>query len=182
MEHTNSIALVSAALENGMIAQFNELVKQGGYAGRFKYFEQGYSEIATNFHNYLELARQILSVGLVLYLILLSLFLLLYPGAQRSVTNMMQSIGAGYLRRFGYVLSSSMSIVLPASLLGGLLGMRLWDTIVALIQATAESNVALQFSPDTLIKVAMVQLGLVLMLNALVAIFVAAPKSMSSRR
>lgn len=182
MEESDSVVLFSAALENGMIKQFHELAKQGGYAGRFKYFEQNYSEIAANFHNYVELARQILSVGAVLYVILLMLFLLLYPGAQKTAVNTMQSLGAGFLRRFTHVMASSIGIVIPASILGGLLGLWLWDTIVTLMQATAESTVALQFELITLAKIAGVQLILVLVLNMLVELFVAAPKGMSSRR
>lgn len=182
MEESSSVTLFSAVLENGMTSQFHELAKQGGYAGRFKYFDQNYSQIANNFHNYLELARQVLTVGIVLYVILLLLFLLLYPGVQKKAANTMQSLGSNYIRRFAYVLGSSMSIVVPATVIGCVLGIQLWDGIVAALLATAETTVALQLEPGVLVKVAAAQLLLALIADAIISGFVARPRGMSSRR
>ena len=182
MEESSSITFFSAVLENGMISQFHELAKEGGYAGRFKYFDQDYSKIATNFHNYIDLARQVLTVGIVLYVILLLLFLMLYPGVQKKAANTMQSLGSNYMQRFAYVLCSSMCIVVPATVLGSLLGLQLWDGIVAALLATAETTVALQLEPGVLVIVAAVQLMLALVVNVLVSLFVSRTRGMSSRR
>ena len=182
MEESSSVTLFSAVLENGMTSQFHELAKQGGYAGRFKYFDQNYSKIANNFHNYLALAGQVLTVGIVLYVILLLLFLMLYPGVQKNAANTMQSLGTNFIRRFTYVLLSSMSIVVPATVIGCLLGIQLWDGIVTALQETAESSVALQLDPVVLVIVAAAQLLLALVLNAVVSLAVARTRGMSSRR
>lgn len=182
MVESNSTTFVSAILENGMISQFRELTKQGGFAGRFKYFDQDFSEIATNFHNYMELAQQVLAVGIVLYVILLFLFLFLYPGVQKKEANTMQSLGAKYIRRFAHVLGSSMSIVVPSTIVGALLGLQLWEGIVSAMLATAEATVSLQLYPGVLVMVAAAQLLLALVLNTVVAIFITRPRGMSSQR
>lgn len=182
MEQSDSIAFVSVALENGMIRPFHDLVKRGGYAGRFKYNDQGYSEIAVNFHNYESLAQQIMVVGIVLYAILLLLFLLLYPATQRKTVWTMESLGCRFGKRFCHVLLSSMIIMTVASVLGGVAGWLLWDQVVAALQATAESSIALQLEPGVLVMVAAAQLLLGLVLSIFVAIFVSVPRGISARR
>lgn len=182
MEQRNSLAFVSVILENGTIEQFHDLVKRAGYAGRFKYDDQGYSDIATNFHNYEALAEQIVLIGVALYSILLLLFLLLYPTTQRKTVRTMESLGCKFGRRFGHVLLSSMTILVLASALGGYWGTMLWDRVVIALQETTESAVALQLEPNVLKQVAASQLVLSLTLSSFIAVFVAIPRGISARR
>lgn len=182
MEQRDSIPFVSVVLENGTVNQFHDLVKRAGYAGRFKYNDQGYSDIAVNFHNYESLARQVMLVGITLYVILLLLFLLLYPATQRKTVWTMQSLGCKFGKRFGHVLLHSMVIMVTASILGGLAGSLLWDRVVAALQATADSSIALELEPGVLVTVAAAQLLLGLVLSTFVAVFVALPRGISARR
>lgn len=182
MEDSNCILYVSAALENGTIDQFYQLAKRSGYAGRFKFFDQDYSEIAGNFHNYEDLAREILTIGAVVYGILLLLFLLLYPATQKKTVRTMETMGCGFLRRWFHVLVSSMAVVLPASVLGGVVGSKVWDRVVTLMQTTAETTLALQIESGTLERIVVAQCLLALLCSAFAAIFVAAPRGMGARR
>lgn len=182
MEVCNTLPFVSGKLENGTINAFHKLAKSSGYAGRFKYSDQGYSEIAANFHNYADLARQILRIGLGLYGMVLILFLLLYPGAMKKPVRTMQSLGCTFGRRLRHVLVSSLAVMIPATVLGGLLGDMLWERVVDALQTTAESTIALQLEPDILAQIAAAQLVLAVILNMLAAALVAAPRGMASRR
>ena len=123
-----------------------------------------------------------LVIGAVLYTVLLLLFLLLYPGLQRKIVVTMQSMGAGYFRRFIFVVGSSLGIAVPASLLGGWIGDQLWDNLVSALQTTAESTIALQIEAGALTMVAVAQLVLTVVLTIFVAMYIAAPKKMDSRR
>jgi hypothetical protein len=80
------------------------------------------------------------------------------------------------------VLLSSAIMVAIASLLGFLLGRQLWDYVVAALQASTESAVALQLEPGTLERVSLMQFGVSLVASALVASVMALPKTLSSRR
>ena len=182
MEQTESIVFVSAVLENGKMEQFQTLANQAALSNRFRYADQGYSVIAENFHNYQELGRQVLQVGAAVYVILLLLYLLLYPITQRKNVHTMQSLGAHFGKRFAAVLTSSVAVLIPASVLGGFTGLLLWDKVVAALQASAESTIALQLEPEVLVMIAAVQLALALLINICVALFVAVPRGMSSRR
>ena len=182
MEYRSSLPFVSVVLENGMIRQFHELAKRSGYAGRFKYNDQGYSDIAMNFHNYEALARQIMLVGITIYVILLLLYLLMYPASQSKTVWIMESMGCHYGRRFVHVLRSSMLIMATASALGGWLGTLLWDRMVAILQQRADSAIAPQLDIQMLFTVAAAQLLLGLVLSSFVAIFVALPRGIAKRR
>ena len=182
MEFSNSIIFNTIVLQNAKIEEFHELAMNSGYAGRFKYNDQGYSTIATNFHNYDALAQQMLTVGVVVYVVLLMLFLFFYPCAQRKTVMLMQSFGAGYFRRFWFVCICSLGIVIPGSVLGGFFGNVLWDYVVMALQTSAESAVALQIQPGVLTQLALTQMLLAVIATVIVSIFVAVPRGMSSRR
>lgn len=182
MEMRNSILFNTLVLENGKLEQFKELVYQAGLGGRFRYYDQGYGTIAANFHNYQALAKQILIIGVVLYAMMTVLYLLLYPASMSKPLRTMQSLGVGYGKRWGHVLLSSAIMVAIASLLGFLLGRQLWDYVVAALQASTESAVALQLEPGTLERVSLAQFGISLIASALVASVMALPKTLSSRR
>lgn len=182
MEYRSSILFNTVVLQNGELETFHEMVLSAGFGGSFRYNDQNYSTVAANFHNYELLGRQILIIGAVVYAVLLLLFLLLFPATQKNNVRTMQSFGAGFMRRFCHVLASSMGIVVPAAVLGGMVGSQLWDEMVALLQTTTESAVALQIEPGALTQVAAMQLLFALVMNICVAVYVAAPRGMSARR
>lgn len=182
MEQRSSIPFVTVVLENGTIRQFHDLVRRAGYAGRFQYNDQGYGDIAVNFHNYETLGKQIMTIGVLLYVILLLLFLLLYPATQKKTVWTMQTLGCHYGKRFVHVLLYATAILVTASALGSLAGAALWDRVVAALQTRADSSIVLQLEPKVLVMVAAAQLLLGVLLSAFVAIFVALPRGISARR
>ena len=182
MEKRNNFMSNVGVLENGMIPQFHELAKRSGFAGAFKYSDQNFSKIATNFHNYDSLGRQMLMAGAVIYVMLLVLFLLLFPAAMKKPVKTMQSLGVSYSKRFFHVLLSSMALVVPASVMGGVVGERIWHYMVDFLQELAESSIALQLDPQALGSVCLAQMGFALALSFFVALSVAAPRGLSSRR
>lgn len=182
MEESDSIVFNSVVLHNGKVAEFKQLAKKAGFMDRFRYLDQDYSKIAENFHDYEELSRQALQVGVAIYGILLLLYLLLYPVSQRKGVRTMQSLGCTYAKRFAHVMSASLATLVPAAVAGILLGLLLWDKVISALQTSAEFVMEMQLQPDTLVMIAAAQFALALILNLLVALFVAAPRGMSARR
>lgn len=182
METNNSVAFITPVIHNGKLEEFHALAKQSGYMDCFKYNDQGYSVIAENFHNYAALAEQVLTIGAAIYIVLLLLFLLLYPGTQRKAVQNMESLGVPYFRRLAHVLTSSMAIILPATALGGIVGILLWDWVAEVLQSTAGSSVTLELQSGAQAAVACAQLLLALLLNILLSIPVAAHQKLSRRR
>ena len=182
MQTSDSIVFNTLVVQNGKLEQFQELVLSSGLGGRFRTYDQGYSAIAANFHNYRALARQIMIIGLVLYGMMMVLYLLLYPASMGKTLHTMQSLGVSYGKRFFHVLLSSMAMVAVASLLGFALGNYLWDYVVQALQASTDSAMELQLERGTLECISLLQMGVALAANAAVAVIMALPKNLSSRR
>ena len=181
-EYPNSVLYTSAILNNGSMTQFKRLARQAYFHADYACFDQGYKELVGNFHDFEELAIQMLIVGMVVYAVILLLFLLLYPGAEGKTVWTMESLGVPRWKRFGHVINSAVGIAAPATILGGGLGMALWQTVVDALQTTVESAVVLQLDPTMLISLALAQLALVLALTAVLAVFISAPRGISRKK
>lgn len=182
MEYGNSVLFTTPVIHNGQLEVFRELLGKAGYSERFVYHDQGYSMIADNFHNYEALAEQVLVVGISLYAVILLLFLLLYPRSQGKVVETMESLGVSMGKRFTHVVLSAIIVVAPATILGGALGMMLWQSVVSALKASVETTVSLQIEVSTLLLIALDQFVLAMILSAIISACVAAPKGLSARR
>lgn len=182
MEYRTGIPYLTLVLENESLEQFHQLAMRSGYAGRFRYNDQGYSAIAKNFYNYQKLAVRVRIVGILVYGILLGLFLLLYPGGQRRNVRLMESLGLGRGRRFVSVLLLTLTLALTGSVLGGLLGCLLWGGVADSLREFTGAALTLQIDPALLWTVALTQLPLAAAGSLLGAFLASAPGGMSNRR
>lgn len=182
MEYGDSVLFTTPAIQNGQLDAFRELVGMAGYSERFVYHDQGYSVIAGNFHNYEDLAEQVLVVGAAVYAVILLLFLLLYPHSQGKVVATMESLGVPIEKRFGHVMLSAIAVIAPATILGASLGMLLWQSVVSGLKASVETTVSLQIEVGTLLLIAVAQFALAMVLSAIIAACVTTPKGLSERR
>lgn len=182
LEYPDGILFTTVALYNGRQEDFADLAAEAGYKGQFVYYDQGYSTIASNFHNYEALARQVLIVGASVYVVILLLFLLLFPGTQSKAVATMESLGVPNGNRFAHVMLSSIVVVAPATMLGGGLGMLLWQSVIDALKASAETTVSLQLGMGTLLLLALAQFVFAMALTVIIAAWVTAPKSLAERR
>ena len=182
LEYPDSILFTTVVLHNGMAGQFAEQMSQAGFAESFTFYDQGYSEVAPNFHNYDALARQVLAIGAAVYGVILVLFLLLFPGTQGKVVTTMESLGVDRGLRLRHVIISALGIVAPATILGGGIGLVLWQSVLDALQASAETTVALQLESKTLVVIALAQFALAMVLSTGVAVWVTRPRGLAKRR
>ena len=176
MEHRTGMLFTTTVIHNGKLEEFRELAEEAGYDEKFAYYDQGYSAIMKNFFNYEDMAVWGLLIGTTIYAVIMLLFLLLYPGSHFKAVKTMESLGVPFGKRCINVLMSSMSIVTASSVLGGILGALLWRSTVNALQTSAEAATALIVEPGTMIAIVAAQLVVAFILNALVSLYVAAPK------
>lgn len=178
-------------LKNGCIEAFDAIVldkefeTMKPYEGReemFIYYDQGYSEVMESFHNFEELGRKVLTVGVSVYAIILLLFLLLYPARQGKTLRTMGSLGAGRKEKLGYVLGSSSAILLPGTVLGAALTLALWGPVVSRLLTAGGASFSLSLDLGTLAAVAGAQLFAALLLVLLLAIPMTRNSSLMKRK
>ena len=166
-------------LKNGCIEEFEAVISQHEFEPMygleelrdlFVYYDQGYSQVKDSFHNYQELAQQVLVVGIVVYGIVLILFLLLYPGRQGKTLRTMANFGTPRKDKIAHVLVSSLGILLPGTILGAVLGIVLWGVVVGRLLTVSGAMFSLTLDLGTLALIALAQLLLALALTLLLAI------------
>lgn len=182
LEYRDSVLFTTPVIVNGQLDAFRELAAKAGYLDRFVYHDQGYAVIAGSFSDYAALARQAAGAGTAVYAVILLLFLLLYPHAQRRTAAMMEALGAPVGQRFAHVLLSAVILLVPAALLGGAMGVLLWQTAVRAMKAHVETAVSLQMDVGTLALIALAQLAFAAVMSACVSVRAAASKGLASRR
>ena len=182
MDTSDSIVFNIVVVRNGKLEEFKDLLMEAGYAGRFRSSDQGYTQIAGNFHNYEKLAQRVSIIGITIYGVLLFLYLLLYPGSQSKLVKVMQSVGATMGQRFMYVMRTVLAVLIPASALGGLLGIVMWDELVGKLRETAGMPMELQIELRVLVTVMVSQLTASVLLSMCVALFVSHSKRLSFQR
>lgn len=163
-------------LKNGALAEFMDIVDSAGYEGLFVYYDQGYSIVSENMYNYQAAAYHAMVVGVVVYGILLLLFLFFLPSGHRRTLMVMETLGAGRRKKIAHVVTSSLSILILGTIIGTILGMKLWKSIVDILIASAEATLSLEMEPAILCSVAVVQLFLAFCMILIVAIAATRPR------
>ncbi|MCD7755192.1 MAG: ABC transporter permease [Firmicutes bacterium] len=182
MDYGNQAFFQTLVLRNGAVEPFQTLVDEAGYEGLFVYYDQEYTTIMDTLMNYLEIAEKAMLIGIVVYAVILLLFLLLFPGSQGRVLNTMNALGAERSQQIAQVFLSGAGILLPGTILGTLLGASLWSRVVRGLAEGAGVAMTLKMEPMVLIGIALVQLILALLLNALLSLPMTRSKDILQRR
>lgn len=191
MDYAEQGVFRTIILKNGCIDEFEAIMSQHDFKPMFGdetlrdlfvYYDQGYSQVKESFYGYQELSRQVLTVGVAVYAIVLLLFLLLYPARQGKTLRTMGSLGANRKEKIGYVLGSSSAILLPGTVLGAALTLVLWGPVVSRLLTAGGANFSLSLDIGTLAAVAAAQFIAALLLVLLIAIPMTRNKSLMKRK
>lgn len=169
-------------VKNGKVQEYRQLASQMGYENVFVFYDQGYTVISENFHNYDEMAEKTLEVGAALYAVLLLIFLLLFPASRRKTVRLMCSMGEPFGKRFWNVTAYAAALLLPAAVLGSAVGAVAWQSVVSALVSSTDSSITMAMNPQVLALVALVQCVPALLLNMLISLFVARPFGMRNKR
>ena len=128
------------------------------------------------------MAEKVLKVGAALYAVLLLIFLLLFPASRRKTVQLMCSMGEPFGKRFWNVTVYAAALLLPAAVLGSAVGAVAWQSVVSALVSSTDSSITMAMNPQVLILVALAQCVPALLLNMLIALFVARPFGMRKKR
>lgn len=182
MEIPDSVLFHTIILKNGALDEFRTLAARAGFEDRFICHDQGYSTIASNFHNYDALGKQILMVGVSVYAIVLLLFLIFFPASLGKALWTMESLGADRTARFIHVLHHSGILLTSAAVLGGMIGFASWDMVLDRLQTSAESAIRLNLESEVLLLIVTAQFMIAFGLSVCVACWLSRPRGLSRRR
>ncbi|GEM_PF-2415714 len=124
-------SLYSIIIPNDKLEDFKEELKQKGLDKYFLYYDQGYYAVKNVLKVLSQNALIILSVGIVIWILVLILFVLLYIIKEKKNAGIMLSLGVGFRRTFAHLLISCMLLALPSTILGGIITNALEDKVVS---------------------------------------------------
>ena len=155
-------------LHNGKMEEFQTLQEEAGYPDLFICYDQGYMDIVTGLDAYEGIAKQVFFIGIGAYGAVTLLFILLFPLRQRAVLVTMGTLGASRIRKIRYLMTSSIGIIVPGSILGAVMGTLAWEKVAAELMASV--NVSIPLEADMLVTAPLISMAQ--LLTAVIAILV----------
>ena len=166
----------SYVLQNGAEEEFRKLTEEAGYPALFIYYDQGYSEIKAGLDAYTGVSSRALYVGIGAYVVMLVLFILLFPLRQKEALVTMRSLGAAPASRFCHVVLSALGLLLPGTVLGWAAGTALWQNLSAELMETVGVTVPLVTDGTGMVLTAAIQLVAALTVVCITALTMAKEK------
>lgn len=169
----------SVVLEHGTSAQLEQLASDRGLPQLFAYYDQGYSLIFTDLEAYSQVGRLAAAAGLALWVGIVLAYLFLFPRTMGPDLRRMGELGVppGGIRR--HIFLSSIGILLPGAILGGVAAALLFNRFTQYLTARAGVELSLTISAPTFCLIAAAQM-LVVLAGAFA--FARAPKPHGRRR
>ena len=130
-------------LSGRYLDQFLSDVGMAGYGGQLLVNDSGYTAAAQGVESYTRIAGTAVAISGGVFLLVLFLFVALYPGLLKKPLFTMECLGANRRERISFILESAYGILLPGTLLGLLVGRIGWNYLTAALQSsTGAENIA----------------------------------------
>lgn len=145
-------------LKNGRIEQMQEVLSANGYEGLLSYYDQGYSDIAGSLSDYFSVVRVILWIGLGSWVVMIAVFLFLFPGHQKREAERMWTLGAPETWIVKQIFCSGLGIVLPGVILGSAVTACVLPPVLSKIGSYSNMHLELQQSVPLVVAAILAQL------------------------
>ena len=182
MQYGETGVFLSLVIHNGALDDFEALAARDGHDGLFQTTDQGYETVKKNLHDYASLAKQAAVIGAAVYLVVMLLFLLLFPAMQGNTLKTMGTMGATWLEKLQYMMAVNWGMLIPGTVLGGALGAALWMKVTEFLLQSARVTLDLQMQPAALVAIAGGQLLLTTAISFAISLFMIRGKSLMNRQ
>lgn len=120
----------SIVIPNNKLDEFKAELQEKGISQYFLYYDQGYASIKSVLKLLIQNTLIILSLGLIIWILVIILFVLLYILKEKKVAGIMLSLGVGVKRTFANLLISCLLLALPSTIIGGAISNVLEDKVI----------------------------------------------------
>lgn len=182
MQYSESWLFKTVVIHNGALEAFQLAAIEAGLGEDFRYTDNGYAAVEESLVTYRENANRALWIGITVYTIVMALYLLLFLIQQKSVLITMETLGADRGKRICHVLSGSLWLLVPGSLLGTGIGMRLWEKVVDMLTEGSPEVLGIQLRVSSLAGIGGMQLLLAMGVVALLAVPITRGLSLMKRK
>lgn len=147
-------------INGAYLERFLEDIGGAGYSGQLLVDDNGYTSAAAGVADYSRIAQTAVWVSLGVFVLVLLLFTLLYPGLLTRTMFTMECLGATPKERRRYVLQYAWGMILPGAVLGTIAGVVGWKYVTALSGTAGKVEPAITLSPGVFLLAAVLYLGI----------------------
>ncbi len=169
-------------LTNGTMEDFAHTVAAAGFDEQFFFDDNGYGDMQRGISEYGESADKIVILGFAVWAVILVLFLMLYPARLGKELDTMDSLGCTRAQRISFVLSSSLCLLIPGSVLGVLAGSYLWVYVTDFLTASIAGGLSMNIESSDFLLVGGASLAFSALAVALLAIPLTKTRGLDKRK
>lgn len=170
-------------LQNGKLDEFRQYQEAAGYPDLFICLDQGYGEIVAGLDAYEGVSSNALKIGITGWAVIMILFLLLFPARQCKTLATMSSLGAPRGKRIFYIVVSTILLLIPGTVIGGLAGALLWERVAATLMESVNIRIPLEANMCVLVPgLAAGVFTLMVVVISLIAVMVSGNKGLMQRK
>ncbi len=158
-------------VRRGQEEALKEYLKTNRYTGLFEFLDRDYSSISESVKGYAGISEKVLLLGAGLWLLILVLFMLLFPAQEGKNLNRMWALGAEKKQLMGHVLLSGGSILLPGAALGFIGSALAAEKFGQIVADFARSEEPLKISISSLAAASAVSFLVQLLILTVIAFF-----------
>lgn len=163
---------MSLVLHSDKLLDTQMLVIQSELDEIFEYYDNGYNMVAASLAEFQAAAKRILPIGVVVYIIVIALYLFLFPARERRSLALMDSVGAGKLNRVMHIVTNATGISIPGSILGTLVAIAMWGRVAKSLGSWMDADIIVELNSNWLWLVAGVQATMVFIASIILGIII----------
>lgn len=164
---------LSTILRNGTIEKLEKKLAEQGLSGTVTYYDQGYSEIRENLSSYYRIAQIVLLTGLALWVVVLAVFLALFPLQRGKDARRMWTLGVPQKRIFLHIWGSDLFLCIIGTILALAVSLSAMGWAMRQLQGLSRTNLELDVAPGQTVVLCLAALLLEAAILALCAMRVA---------
>ncbi len=169
-------------LKNGSMEDFAHTVADAGFDEAFLFDDSGYGDMKAGIEEYGESTNKIVPLGFAVWSVVIALFLMLYPARQGKELDTMDSLGCTRAQRMGFVLSSSLAVLIPGSILGLGAGIFLWKYVTEFLTASIGGGLSIGVDISDFIMITLAGLALSLIAVIILALPLTRTRGLDRRK
>ncbi len=163
---------LSLVLHSDKLLDTQILVIQSELDEIFEYYDNGYNMVAASLTEFQAAAKRILPIGVVVYIIVIMLYLFLFPVREQRTLALMDSVGAGRSKRVMHIVTNATGISIPGSILGTIAAIAMWRKVADALSSWMETDIVVELNSNWLWLVTGVQVTLVIIAATILGIII----------
>ncbi len=163
--------LATLKIKRGKELELEEYLKEEHYSGLLQILDRDFSTISPSAAGYAGISGKVFAIGVGLWLLILALFMLLFPMQEGKNLNRMWALGAEKKQMMGHVILGSGSVLLPGAVLGFVGSALAAEKFGQIVAQLAKSEEPLKISISSLAAASTVSFLVQLLILTVIAFF-----------